>query len=403
VCDILIIVIMIKNRQLHQHINGSVIKRSLCLILLLAMILVSSVGNNRQQIVFAETKSDLQAKSAALSAEINANNQKISQLQDVAQTYVARVEQLNLEITQASKQIDFTVIKVAQLKTKLIETQAELDRQKDLLKASIRILYQRTGATTIELLASSDSFSEFISAQDSLERLRNAVDLSTQKVIAIKQQLQLEEQAQKDLLVSQEVQKSVLSGKQKEQQQLYDDTKGEESKFQQLISSQETQLAATETELRKLIATTSLVSQGRVAKGQRLGSMGSTGYSTGPHLHFMVVDGGETTSPRNYVNGRVGWPTPNQGLGDVSQEFGCVAPAGYYSTLCSNGLSFHTGLDIAGWYGEPIVAVADGNIVFRGCKAGLGFLVIVDHGNGLQTYYPHMITPSGQTSGYCSE
>lgn len=49
----------------------------------------------------------------------------------------------------------------------------------------------------------------------------------------------------------------------------------------------------------------------------------------------------------------------------------------------------HQGLDIAASYATPIKAVADGTVVSTGWSGGYGNLVIVDHGNGVRTYYGH--------------
>ena len=49
----------------------------------------------------------------------------------------------------------------------------------------------------------------------------------------------------------------------------------------------------------------------------------------------------------------------------------------------------HTGLDIATNTGTAIKAAASGTVTFSGTKGSYGNLVIISHGNGVQTYYAH--------------
>ena len=49
----------------------------------------------------------------------------------------------------------------------------------------------------------------------------------------------------------------------------------------------------------------------------------------------------------------------------------------------------HKGIDIAATRGTPILATAAGKVTFAGWSSGYGYLVKIDHGNGVETYYGH--------------
>lgn len=49
----------------------------------------------------------------------------------------------------------------------------------------------------------------------------------------------------------------------------------------------------------------------------------------------------------------------------------------------------HMGMDIAAPNGTSIKAAADGTITYSGWMGGYGNLIIISHGNGIQTYYGH--------------
>ena len=51
--------------------------------------------------------------------------------------------------------------------------------------------------------------------------------------------------------------------------------------------------------------------------------------------------------------------------------------------------SSHTGLDIAAPTGTTVVAAASGTVTFSGYKGSYGNMLVISHGNGVQTYYAH--------------
>ncbi len=52
--------------------------------------------------------------------------------------------------------------------------------------------------------------------------------------------------------------------------------------------------------------------------------------------------------------------------------------------------AFHPGVDIAAPYGTPVLATANGKVVFAGWEDGYGRLVVIDNGFGISTYYAHL-------------
>ena len=60
----------------------------------------------------------------------------------------------------------------------------------------------------------------------------------------------------------------------------------------------------------------------------------------------------------------------------------------------------HTGIDIGAPNGTSIKAAAGGKVIFSGWKGTLGKLVVISHGNGIQTYYGHcssLLVSAGDT------
>lgn len=80
------------------------------------------------------------------------------------------------------------------------------------------------------------------------------------------------------------------------------------------------------------------------------------------------------------------WPTN----GYVSSSFG-------YRRYPDSG--FHAGLDIVSDYGAPVYATASGVVVEAGWDGGYGYKVVIDHGNGYETWYGHnsrLLVSAGQ-------
>jgi murein DD-endopeptidase MepM/ murein hydrolase activator NlpD len=52
--------------------------------------------------------------------------------------------------------------------------------------------------------------------------------------------------------------------------------------------------------------------------------------------------------------------------------------------------AFHSGVDIASAYGQPVIAPADGVVEFADFLGGYGKMIILDHGHSITTRYGHL-------------
>lgn len=68
-------------------------------------------------------------------------------------------------------------------------------------------------------------------------------------------------------------------------------------------------------------------------------------------------------------------------LGNITSRYGVVE-----NSIRDHA---HSGLDIAAPYGTNIKAAAEGTVSYSGWMGGYGYLIIIDHANGVQSYYGH--------------
>jgi|SRR5947209_6615723 len=67
-----------------------------------------------------------------------------------------------------------------------------------------------------------------------------------------------------------------------------------------------------------------------------------------------------------------------------------MSPFGGRSDPFSGEGAIHSGVDLTAPMGTPVRATADGIVSFAQWSGRYGKLVVVDHGNGMQTYYAHL-------------
>lgn len=372
-------------------------------LLFLSFLLISGINN-----VSASTEQVLRAKTTQLEDEIAANEVKIANLRAEADSLKNKIAELQTEVANANNKIKLTELKIESLKKEIEATELELERQKELLKHTLVTLYKEGNISTIELLASSDSYTDFINQQEYLSRMKDQVHESVDEVEALKVKLESEKEQQDELLLEQETQRDILANKKAEEQRLLERTEGEEARYRAISEDLQAQKEEAEAALNNYLASliNNAVSLGPVSAGEVIGALGNTGYSTGPHVHFKIYTP-ETiqfgVDPISTMN-QHGWAWPVSGGGVLTQPWGCSG-LGIYSWNPAYGCGWHDAIDVAAPEGTPLVAIADGDIIHRGClytgTIFSTFMVIIDHGNGYYSSYAHMVAPDDSAYNAC--
>jgi surface antigen len=241
--------------------------------------------------ISAESLDDLRQRTEKLEQQIESANNQASKLRQRGNSLKEVIEQLDTQIALANSSIEITNNKILELERELQATQKELDHQKELLKASMRALYKRGDASTVELIVGSDSFSEFMDEQEYLERLKLGIQESTQKIIALKQQIEAQQNEQKELKKQQEAQRELVRKAKAEQAQLLAETQGLESRFRARSAKLQKQQA-------QLLA--EIVSRSRVISGVGTGSYPWSNYRSGSWTHAGSCNYGDDIDEWGY-------------------------------------------------------------------------------------------------------
>ena len=77
-------------------------------------------------------------------------------------------------------------------------------------------------------------------------------------------------------------------------------------------------------------------------------------------------------------------------LGTSAQGFIWPLNGGITSGYGPRWGRMHTGIDIDGYTGQPVVASKDGRVILASGYSGYGNTVIIDHGGGIATLYAHL-------------
>jgi len=148
------------------------VKKSSIIAFAFLVVALTPVINSSQNQVFADP---YEQKINELNSNIDQNQKKIADLKTQGDTLANKLESARLETANLQSKIDANEAKNAQLKGQIVEAEAKITENKKILANSIRKLYIDGDISSLEILASSKSLSDYVDKQEYRDRVKNKI------------------------------------------------------------------------------------------------------------------------------------------------------------------------------------------------------------------------------------
>lgn len=329
---------------------------------------------------FADEASDrineLRRQIEELEKQADAYKNSIGQKQQEAESFKREIAILNdkiaklkLQIRITQSQISKTRLEIEDFRQQIVAASEDMDKRKQTIAKIIRSLNKADNQTTLAIILRNGKLSDILGEIQHLNNLQKNLIAQVEELQDLKDKLEgFKEQresraAELENLNKKQVQESnSLNNTQDYKEDLLKKTKGEEKKYQQLLTEVEKKKSQFFKELQDL----------EIAARQR-------------GVYIVKVSG--PVPPKGKI---FSYPFDDYYL---TQSYGRTK----YSRRGAYGGAPHNGIDLASAYGAPIKSMGDGVVVAAGFNDGFGNWAAVKHdppAGGLVSLYAHMRSPS---------
>ena len=311
---------------------------------------------------------DLQRQAEEQQAHTDKLSERIGTVSEQLRELSADVKEAETDYNAIAKELEATEMRIEENQELLEETERELSDKQSQLRARIRNVYMHGQISYIDVLFGAKDFSDFLTRMDLFKRVIASDYELVKTVIAAKRVV--------------EETRAALERQRAEEERLTRDAEEKHMELllkkrdkDKLLEMMEYDREVSQRAYDELIAASAEVE--RLIQASR--------------YRYQFPGGG---------SGAMIWPI----YGEITSEYGWRTHPIYGDSR------YHSGMDIAGDYGDPIVAAAAGIVTYSGWISGYGYAVIIDHGGGISTLYGHnealavaegQTVSQGQVIAYC--
>lgn len=306
--------------------------------------------------VFAESLEgqlqELQGQMADQRSKVDQAGAQVDTISEQLRLLQEDLDQATKEYEAVKKQLDETEEKIEENTLILDKAERALAKRMQILGKRIRDIYQNGQISYVDVLFGARDFSDLMTRMDLLKRIIKfdfdlIVKIQEERavILAAKAALERDKADIEQLkIAADEKRKRMEESKERKREALdkaVNDRDTEERAYQELLAAS--------------VQVENLIRQSQYRPPS--GGMQGSGQSTG----------------------RMIWPI----RGEITSEYG------WRTHPIFGTQKYHSGMDIAGDYGLPIIAADGGVVIYAGWISGYGNAVIIDHGGGLSTLYGH--------------
>lgn len=157
---------------------------------------------------------------AALKKQAAALQGQAAGYQAQANDYKTKVNALNSQVELIQTQINLSQANYNKISQQVDQAKEDLATQKGILDENIRSIYKQGELSSLEVVASSDNFSDFVNKQEYTQKVKDKVEGTLAKITALKAQLEKQQTELAGLLKDQQAQRAQLEATRSEANQL---------------------------------------------------------------------------------------------------------------------------------------------------------------------------------------
>lgn len=210
------------------------------------------------KIVSADEVQRLQQRIDALQQDAKEYENRAAQLGEAAATLQVEVSRLTNEKAVIQNQLDISQARYDQLVLQIKNTEQLIKDNQDALGETIADLYVDDNISPIEMLASSNTISDFLDKQEYRTSIRDQLTTTISKIKDLKKELEVQKQDVERVLADQKVQRDALAAKEGEQQTLLNRTRGDENAYKQLVQERTAEVNSLQQKLIEEVARRSI-------------------------------------------------------------------------------------------------------------------------------------------------